>query len=98
MKQLIAKLNLTEPMGNKKIFKIFEYESGEVGYSLTNSDNVGFATSNLQCGWRGPLLPDNVFEYESPKQLLESVIEAVNGGVSNVDSSSLFFNNFKFKL
>ena len=98
MKQLIAKLNLTEPMGNKKIFKIFEYESGEVGYSLTNSDNVGFATSNLQCGWRGPLLPDNVFEYESPKQLLESVIEAVNGGVSKVDSSSLFFNNFKFKL
>jgi len=98
MKQLIAKLNLTESMGNKKIFKIFEYESGEVGYSLTNSDGVGFATSNLQCGWRGPLLPDNVFEYESPKQLLESVIESVKGGVSNVNSSSLFINKFKFKL
>ena len=98
MKQLIAKLNLTEPMGNKKIFKIFEYESGEIGYSLTNSQGISFSTSNLQCGWRGPLLPDNVFEYKSPKQLLESVIEAVNGGVSNVDNSSLFFNNFKFKL
>ena len=96
MKQLIAKLNLTEPMGNKKIFKIFEYESGEVGYSLTNSEGAPFATSNLQCGWRGPLLPDNVFEYQSPKQLLESVIESVNGGVSNVDSSSLLSNKFKF--
>ena len=96
MKQLIAKLNLTEPMGNKKIFKIFEYESGEVGYSLTNSEGVGFTTSNLQCGWRGPLLPDNVFEYESPKQLLESVIESVNGGVSSVDSSSLLSKKFKF--
>jgi hypothetical protein len=44
----------------------------------------------MQCGWRGPLLPDNIYEYEDNKQLLSAVIEAVNGGVQEVVESKLF--------
>ena len=44
----------------------------------------------MQCGWRGPLLPDNTYEYKNNKQLLSAVIEAVNGGVQEVIESKLF--------
>jgi hypothetical protein len=44
----------------------------------------------MQCGWRGPLLPDNTYEYKNNKQLLSAVIEAVNGGVQTVEDSKLF--------
>jgi hypothetical protein len=44
----------------------------------------------MQCGWRGPLLPDNTYEYKNNRQLLSAVIEAVNGGVQTVEDSKLF--------
>ena len=91
MKKLIAKLTLTNAYKNTKFLKVFtDVEEGTVSYSLVSGSGTSFAISNMQCGWRGPLLPDNIYEYEGNKQLLSAVIEAVNGGVQEVVESKLF--------
>ena len=91
MNKLIAKLTLTDGYKNTKFLKVFtNEEAGTVYYSLVSSSGISLAISNMQCGWRGPLLPDNTYEYKNNKQLLSSVIEAVNGGVQKVEDSKLF--------
>ena len=92
MKQLIAKLDVSDGFGNKKVLKVFtNREEGTVNYSLTsNSSGIGFSISNMQCGWRGPSLPDNTYEYETNEELLNAVSAAVRGAVYNVDSKKLF--------
>ena len=91
MKKLIAKLTLKDGYGNIKFLQVFtNKEEGTVSYSLFSPSGTAFAISNMQCGWRGPLLPDNTYEYKNNKQLLSAVIEAVNGGVQTVEDSKLF--------
>jgi len=91
MNKLIAKLTLKDGYKNTKFLKVFtNEEAGTVSYSLTSGTGISFAISNMQCGWRGPLLPDNTYEYKNNKQLLSAVIEAVNGGVQEVEDSKLF--------
>jgi hypothetical protein len=91
MNKLIAKLTLKDGYKNKKFLKVFtNEEAGTVSYSLVSPLGISFAISNMQCGWRGPLLPDNTYEYKNNKQLLSAVIEAVNGGVQTVEDSKLF--------
>ena len=91
MKKLIAKLTLKDGYGNIKFLQVFtNKEEGTVSYSLFSPSGGAFAISNMQCGWRGPLLPDNTYEYKNNRQLLSAVIEAVNGGVQKVDDSKLF--------
>lgn len=91
MKKLIAKLTLKDGYGNIKFLQVFtNKEEGTVSYSLVSPSGGAFAISNMQCGWRGPLLPDNTYEYKNNKQLLSAVIEAVNGGVQTVEDSKLF--------
>jgi hypothetical protein len=46
----------------------------------------------MQCGWRGPHLPDNTYEYPTNKALMRAVKEAVNGGVCNVIEEKLFID------
>ena len=91
MKKLIAKLTLKDGYKNIKFLQVFtNEEEGTVCYSLVSGSGTAFAISNMQCGWRGPLLPDNTYEYKNNKQLLSAVIEAVNGGVQEVVESKLF--------
>ena len=91
MKKLIAKLTLKDGYGNIKFLQVFTIkEEGTVSYSLFSPSGGAFAISNMQCGWRGPLLPDNTYEYKNNRQLLSAVIEAVNGGVQTVEDSKLF--------
>jgi hypothetical protein len=91
MNKLIAKLTLKDGYGNIKFLQVFtNKEEGTVSYSLVSPSGGAFAISNMQCGWRGPLLPDNTYEYKNNKQLLSAVIEAVNGGVQTVEDSKLF--------
>jgi hypothetical protein len=86
-----AKLTLKDGYGNIKFLQVFtNKEEGTVSYSLFSPSGGAFAISNMQCGWRGPLLPDNTYEYKNNKQLLSAVIEAVNGGVQTVEDSKLF--------
>jgi hypothetical protein len=97
MRQLLAKVNTEDPYGNKHVLKVFESDSGEVNYSLTTSRGVGLAVSNMQCGWRGPHLPDNVYDYESPSVLMRNVIKAINGSTEKVIDSTNYLTKFKFK-
>ena len=91
MKKLMAKLTLKDVYNNTKFLKVFtNEEEGTVSYSHVSPSGTSFSISNLQCGWRGPLLPDNTYEYEDNKQLLSAVVEAVNGGVQEVVESKLF--------
>jgi hypothetical protein len=91
MNKLIAKLTLKDGCKNTKFLKVFtNEEAGTVYYSLVSPSGTSFAISNMQCGWRGPLLPDNTYEYKNNRQLLSAVIEAVNGGVQTVEDSKLF--------
>ena len=92
MRQLIAKLDVSDSMGNKKVLKVFtDRDEGTVGYSLVGTNSgTSFAVSNMQCGWRGPSLPDNTYEYKTNNELLSAVTEAVRGGVYKVDSKKLF--------
>jgi hypothetical protein len=93
MRQLIGKLDIADSFGNKKSLKVFaNREEGTVGFSLTNSGGTSFAISNLQCGWRGPHLPDNTYEYPTNKALMKAVKEAVNGGVCKVQEEKLFID------
>ena len=86
MKKLIANVDVVDGIGNKKYLKVFtNLEEGTVSYSLIGaSSGVNFAVSNLQCGWRGPRLPDNTYEYNDNQAILNAVIKAVNGGVCKV--------------
>ena len=91
MKKLIAKLTLKDVYKNTKFLKVFtNEEEGTVSYSYVSSSGTSFALSNMQCGWRGPLLPDNTYEYKNNRQLLSAVIKAVNGGVQTVEDAKLF--------
>jgi hypothetical protein len=87
----LPSLHLRTDTKNIKFLKVFtNEEEGTVSYSLVSPSGGAFAISNMQCGWRGPLLPDNTYEYKNNKQLLSAVIEAVNGGVQTVEDSKLF--------
>lgn len=92
MKKLIAKVELVDGFGNPSTLKVFtDHEVGTVGYSLTSPNTgVGFSISNLQCGWRGPNLPDNTYEYSTNEDLMEAVYAAIKGGVKKVVDSKLF--------
>ena len=94
MRQLIGKFDVADPYGNKKTLKVFaNREEGTVGFSLTSdSSGMGFSISNMQCGWRGPSLPDNTYEYPTNKALMKAVKEAVNGGVYHVEAEKLFID------
>jgi hypothetical protein len=92
MRQLIGKFQVKDSMSNQKTLKVFtNREEGTVDYSLTsNKSGNSFAISNMQCGLRGPLLPDNTYEYPTNKALMKAVKEAVNGGVYQVTEEKLF--------
>ena len=91
MRQLIGKFEVKDSMGNQKTLKVFtNRQVGTVDFSLTNNGGFSFAISNMQCGWRGPQLPDNTYEYPTNKALMEAVKEAVNGGVCKVTEEKLF--------
>ena len=92
MRKLIANIDVADSIGNKKLLRVFtDQEEGTVGYSLIGaSSGVSFAISNMQCGWRGPRLPNNTYEYKNNESLLRAVVEAVNGGVYHVTSKKLF--------
>ena len=93
MRQLIGKLDIEDSFGNKKSLKVFaNREEGTVGFSLTNSGGTSFSLSNMQCGWRGPHLPDNTYEYPTNRALMKAVKEAVNGGVCKVQEEKLFID------
>ena len=92
MSKLIAKLDISDPYGNQKVLQVFtDEEQGTVSYRLKSENTgIGFSISNLQCGWRGPALPDNTYEYEDNISILEAVIKAVRGGVYRVTDKKLF--------
>ena len=98
MRKLIAKVNTAQRSGsNPKTLFVYENESGTVGYNYTNSQGTSFAISNIQTGWRGPDLPDCIYDYKTPYHLLRNVIKAVNGGVVKVVDHKLYSKKFKFK-
>ena len=97
MRKLIGKVNTQQRNGlNPKTLFVYENQSGTVGYSYTNSSGTSFAISNMQCGWRGPNLPDCVYDYKNPFHLLRNVIKAVNGGVQEVVDSKLYSKKWNF--
>ncbi len=97
MKKLIAKVSTQQRSGlNPKSLYVFETDCGMVDYSYTNKRGVRFAVSNMQCGWRGPELPDCVYDYKNPFHLLRNVIKAVNGGVQEVTDSKLYSKKWNF--
>jgi hypothetical protein len=88
--KLIGKFELQDPFGNKKTLSIStDRENGHVSYRLVNN-HTSFAISNMQCGWRGPKLPDNTYEYPTNTNLMSAVKEAINGGVYSIIEEKLF--------
>jgi len=91
MRKLIAVVEVVDGCKNQKSLRVFaDREEGTVGYSLVGNNGTSFATGNMQCGWRGPRLPDNTYEYKTNQLLLNRVVEAVNGGVYKVTEKKLF--------
>lgn len=92
MRKLIANVQVVDGFRNEKTLRVFtNQDEGTVSYSLVgNNSGIGFSLSNLQCGWRGPQLPDNTYEYNDNASLLNRVVEAVNGGVYKVIQQKLF--------
>lgn len=92
MTKLIAKLLVSDSLKNEKTLKVFtNQEQGTVSYTLVGvNGSTSFSISNLQCGWRGPSLPDNIYEYKNNKELFEAVIKAINGGVYKIIEQKLF--------
>lgn len=91
MRKLIANVRVTDGVRNQKTLKVFaNREEGTVGYSLESDNGTSFSISNMQCGWRGPRLPDNTYEYKTNESLLNAIVEAVNGGVCKVIEKKLF--------
>lgn len=95
--QLIAKFNLSDVYNNKKIFKVYEVENGNISYSLTNLQGVSFSVSNLQIGYRGPNLIDNVYEVDTIEELIKHTKKALIGSVATIEDAKVFINEFKFK-
>jgi hypothetical protein len=88
--KLIGQLEVKDPHGNVKTLSIsVDREDGWVGYQLKGSSS-NFAISNLQCGWRGPKLPDNTYEYPTNTELISAVKQAVNGGTYTVTLEKIF--------
>ncbi len=50
----------------------------------------------MQCGWRGPELPDCIYDYNTPAHLIRSVVKAVNGGVQEVTDKKVYAKEFNF--
>jgi hypothetical protein len=97
MKKLIAKVNTAQRSGlNPKTLFVYENESGTVGYRYLNNQGTSFAISNMQCGWRGPNLPDCIYDYNTPGHLIRSVVKAVNGGVQEVTGKKVYIKEFNF--
>ena len=97
MRKLIAKVNTAQRSGlNPKTLFVYENGSGTVGYNYTNNQGMSFAISNMQCGWRGPTLPDCIYDYNTPAHLIRSVIKAVNGGVQEVIDKKVYIKKFNF--
>ena len=97
MRKLIAKVNTAQRSGlNPKTLFVYENGSGTVGYNYTNNQGMSFAISNMQCGWRGPNLPDCIYDYNTPAHLIRSVIKAVNGGVQKVIDKKVYIKEFNF--
>ena len=93
MQKLLAKVNTEESYNpNPKTLYVYETESGMVNYSYTNKRGISFAISNIQTGWRGPDLPDCIYDYKNPLHLLKNVIKAVNGCVVNVVDHKLYLS------
>jgi len=91
MRKLIANVRVSDGFKNQKTLRVFaNREEGTVGYSLVGDSGISFSLSNMQCGWRGPQLPDNTYEYNDNKALLNRIVEAVNGGVYKVTEKKLF--------
>lgn len=92
MRKLIAHVEVVDGLNrNPKTLRVFaNREEGTVGYSLISDNDTSFAISNMQCGWRGPQLPDNTYEYKSNEALLKRIVVAVNGGVYKVVRTKLF--------
>jgi len=91
MRKLIANVRVIDGYKNQKTLRVFtNQDEGTVGYSLVSDNGTSFSTSNMQCGWRGPKLPDNTYEYKTNQLLLNRVVEAVNGGVYKVTEKKLF--------
>jgi len=97
MQKLIGKIN-TEQYGglNPKTLYVYENESGAVGYRYISKSGTSFAVSNIQCGWRGPELPDCIYEYNSPMHLMRAAEKAVNGGVVTAVSKKTYLKQFQF--
>lgn len=96
MRKLIANVRVTQGnygSRNQKTLRVFtNQDEGTVGYSLVSDNGTSFSISNMQCGWRGPQLPDNTYEYNDNAALLNRIVEAVNGGVYKVIEKKLFVN------
>lgn len=91
MKRLIAKLGVVDGFGNTKNLMVFtDAEEGTVSYELRSKTDVLYSVSNLQCGWRGHPLPDNIYEYDDNEMLLNVIESSVKGGVYSVTNKKLF--------
>ena len=94
MRKLIAKLKLDGLHTNVYFLNVYtDEDEGTVDYRLTCTNSINYALSNMQCGWRGPLLPDNIYEHSDNENLLGTIREAVNGGVYTVQELKLFVKN-----
>ena len=85
MKILVGKVEITDGLNNQKTLKVFtDRTKGIVDFLLTGKNGTRFSISNMQCGWRGPNLPDNTYEYPTNTMLMAAVKEAIYGGVYDV--------------
>lgn len=94
---LLGKLNVQDPYGNKKVLKVYEAESGDVDYRLMNASGTPFAISNMQCGWRGRTLPDNVFEHIDVVNLFTEIEKAIKGSTYTATDTYVFSRKYVYK-
>jgi len=89
--KLVAILDVRDPCFNDMALKVFaDRESGLVFYELSHGEgHTLWHIAALDC--ENPSLPDNTYEYDTNKKLLEAVIEAVNGGLFKVMNERLFW-------
>lgn len=97
MQKLIGKIYTEQSNGlNPKILYVYENESGTVDYTYTDKRGTRFAVSNIQVGWRGPDLPDCIYDYKSPMHLMRAAEKAVNGGVVTAVNKKTYIKEFQF--
>jgi len=91
MKKLVSKLNVVDPMGNKKTLKTFMLEDGQFSHHLVSDSGMLFSLSNLQLKKQ---LPEHTldleydFDYQCEEDF-QSVIEyCVTTGVYNVEPNT----------